>query len=40
MSYARIATVLGITEAAVNQRLSRARKKLRTDLGVTAEKAP
>jgi len=40
MSYARIAMVLGITEAAVNQRLSRARKKLRTDLGVAAEKRP
>jgi RNA polymerase sigma-70 factor (ECF subfamily) len=40
MSYARMASALGITEAAVNQRLSRARKKLRTSLGVTAEQGP
>ncbi len=34
MSYARMAEVLGVTEAAVNQRLSRARRKLRASLGV------
>ena len=40
MSYARIAEVLGVTEAAVNQRLSRARRSLRMNLGVGAEQTP
>ena len=40
MSYARMASVLDITEAAVNQRLSRARRKLRASLGVGAEQGP
>ena len=39
MSYTRMAEVLGITEAAVNQRLSRARRRLRIGLGVGAEQA-
>lgn len=37
MSYARMAELLGITEAAVNQRLSRARAQLRAQLGVTEQ---
>ena len=40
MSYARMAEVLGVTEAAVNQRLSRARRSLRMSLGVGAEQTP
>ena len=40
MSYTRMAEVLGITEAAVNQRLSRARRRLRDGLGVEAEQTP
>ena len=40
MSYARMAQVLGITEAAVNQRLSRARRKLRNSLGVDSRTTP
>jgi RNA polymerase sigma-70 factor (ECF subfamily) len=34
MSYAQMASVLSITEAAVNQRLNRARQKLRTAFGL------
>ena len=37
MSYERMASVLGITAAAVNQRLTRARQQLRERLGVRAE---
>lgn len=40
MSYAHMAEVLGVTEAAVNQRLSRARRSLRMSLGVGAEQTP
>jgi RNA polymerase sigma-70 factor (ECF subfamily) len=36
LSYERMAAVLGITAAAVNQRLTRARAQLRERLGVTA----
>jgi RNA polymerase sigma-70 factor (ECF subfamily) len=37
MSYAEMAELLGITEAAVNQRLNRARQRLRTAFGVGTE---
>ncbi len=37
MSYAGMAKRLGITEAAVNQRLSRARRRLRSGMGVGTE---
>lgn len=37
MSYARMAELLGISEAAVNQRLSRARAQLRLQFGVTEQ---
>jgi RNA polymerase sigma-70 factor (ECF subfamily) len=40
LSYARMAEMLGITEAAINQRLSRARRSLRESLGVQAEQTP
>jgi RNA polymerase sigma-70 factor (ECF subfamily) len=38
-SYQQIAEVLGVTEAAVNQRLHRARVALRTSLGVNTEQS-
>lgn len=37
LSYARMADLLGITEAAVNQRLSRARRRLRSAMGLDEE---
>ena len=37
MSYAEMAALLGITEAAVNQRLNRARQRLRSAFGVGTE---
>lgn len=37
MSYAEMARLLGITEAAVNQRLNRARQRLRDGFGVEQE---
>ena len=37
MSYARMAAALNLTEAAVNQRLSRARQQLRSAFAVSAE---
>lgn len=40
LSYAQMADALGITEAAVNQRLSRARAQLRAQLGVGMEGRP
>ena len=40
LSYAQMAQLLGVTEAAVNQRLSRARRRLRDGLGVNAEQSP
>lgn len=39
-SHAEIAGRLGITEAAVNQRLHRARTSLRQSFGIGAEKGP
>lgn len=40
MSHAQIARTLGITEAAVNQRLHRARTSLRQAFGVRVRKSP
>jgi RNA polymerase sigma-70 factor (ECF subfamily) len=40
LSYAQMAALLGITEAAVNQRLSRARAQLRAWLGAGTERRP
>jgi DNA-directed RNA polymerase specialized sigma24 family protein len=37
-SYQQIASVLGLSEAAVNQRLHRARVALRAAVGADAEK--